>query len=218
MEYAAGAISGLCQTMVGHPFDTYKVLLQNNSLKTNMITKVNPFVGIKFPMTSSVINCSITFGLNDTLKKDYGLSSNVSGFISGGAISPIVFWFDNFKIKRQMNHPFTFREIFWAQGKFATFSRETIAFSVYFSVFDYLYKKQDYSLYFSGAVSGLANWTLTYPIDIVKTRQVTFNMNIYEAIKMGNMWKGYSMCAIRAILVNSVGFYVYEKCNNFFNT
>ena len=31
-EYITGGISGICQTMVGHPFDTYKVMMQNNKL------------------------------------------------------------------------------------------------------------------------------------------------------------------------------------------
>ena len=29
---------------------------------------------------------------------------------------------------------------------------------------------------------------------------------------MGNLWKGYSACLIRAFIVNSSSFYVYELC------
>ena len=60
-EYISGAVSGVAQTMIGHPFDTYKVMRQNNSFTFNKMLKTNPFVGIRYPMCSSVINCSLTF-------------------------------------------------------------------------------------------------------------------------------------------------------------
>jgi len=28
---------------------------------------------------------------------------------------------------------------------------------------------------------------------------------------MGNLWKGYSLCAVRAVLVNAINFWVYEN-------
>ena len=34
---------------------------------------------------------------------------------------------------------------------------------------------------------------------------------IKQAIKIGNLWKGYSVCATRAVLVNACTFSVYEK-------
>ena len=43
MEYISGAISGVAQTMIGHPFDTYKVMMQNNSFTFNNMLKTNTF-------------------------------------------------------------------------------------------------------------------------------------------------------------------------------
>ena len=42
------------------------------------------------------------------------------------------------------------------------------------------------------------------------------NISIKKAINQGNLWKGYSACAMRAIIVNSASFYVYEKSKNLF--
>ena len=40
-EYVCGGISGICQTLVGHPFDTYKVIYQtNNSFKMSLMLEL----------------------------------------------------------------------------------------------------------------------------------------------------------------------------------
>ena len=82
--------------------------------------------------------------------------------------------------------------------------------SAYFGSYDYL-KKHEYHSLFSGGIAGLANWTLTYPINVVKSRQMAQNISIKQAIKIGNLWKGYTICATRAVLVNATNFYVYES-------
>lgn len=40
---------------------------------------------------------------------------------------------------------------------------------------------------------------------------------IYDAFKMGNLWKGYLPCALRAIIVNSYGFYIYQYTHDYLN-
>ncbi len=36
------------------------------------------------------------------------------------------------------------------------------------------------------------------------------NISIKDAIKIGNIWKGYPICATRAVIVNSINFWTYE--------
>ena len=51
-EFIAGAVSGFGQTLVGHPFDTVKVRLQNNV----SLTKLKPqhyYRGVGYPLFSS---------------------------------------------------------------------------------------------------------------------------------------------------------------------
>ena len=215
-DFVSGGISGLCQTIVGHPLDTYKTLSQNNKFKLKYIFKINPYAGIKYPLCSSVINCSITFGVNSYLKENYDFDSYVNGFVSGAVISPIIFYYDTYKIRDQMNLKNTFN-LFTRQGKTMTFLPESIAFSIYFKCYETFHDELNYNSFISGGISGLANWTFTYPIDTIKTRQATHNINIIEAFKMGKLWKGYIPCALRAIIVNSCGFYVYQQCHNYFN-
>ena len=66
----------------------------------------------------------------------------------------------------------------------------------------------------SGGIAGLCNWTATYPLDVIRNREIAQNINFREAMKMGGLWKGYSFCALRAVKVNAIGFFVYEKCCN----
>ena len=40
------------------------------------------------------------------------------------------------------------------------------------------------------------------------------NINFRTALKEGNLWRGYGLCATRAVVVNSVGFKVYDYCKN----
>ena len=88
------------------------------------------------------------------------------------------------------------------------FLRETVAMSTYFSTY-YECKKHMAPLY-AGGLAGLFNWTITYPIDVIRNRQFATNCTIREAVHKGAFWRGYSFCALRAILVNSAIFSTYE--------
>ena len=216
-DFICGSISGLCQIVIGYPLDTYKTMMQNNSFKIKNILKINPYVGLKYPLYGSILNCSITFGTNSYLYENYNFGSLINGFIGGGLISPIVFYFDYFKVQKQLNIQNNF-DIWKRQGKAMCFFRESIAFSVYFKTYEILHDKNKYNPFISGGIAGLANWTVTYPIDTIKTRQTAYNINIYDAIKIGNLWKGYLPCALRAIIVNSYGFYVYQYMHDYLRT
>mgnify|MGYP001166748136 CR=1 FL=1 len=212
-DFISGGISGICQTIIGHPLDTYKVLIQNNQFKMNQIYNINPYLGIKYPLYASVIICSITFGTNSYLKQNMNYDELVNGFISGTIISPIIFYFDYKKIHNQLKLK-SYTNIWKRKGKFSCFLRESIAFSVYFKSYDMMHHKYKYNPLISGGVAGLVNWTVTYPIDTIKTRQTVHNMNFIDCVKLGNFWKGYLPCAFRAVMVNSTGFYVYQHAHN----
>ena len=210
-EFICGAVSGVFQTMVGYPFDTYKVLMQNNQFNLNKITRMNPFHGVRYPLCSSIINCSLTFGINDNLKKMGKIDTFLTGFISGISISPIVFYFDYLKINRQIRNENVKIPLIHRKGFTACSMMESFAFAIYFKVFERCKENIGLNSYISGGVAGLANWTCTYPIDVIKTRQLIHNIRIVESIKMGSLWKGYMPCAIRAVIVNSLGFYIYDE-------
>ena len=62
----------------------------------------------------------------------------------------------------------------------------------------------------NGGFVGIASWALTYPIDTIKTRSITYDKTIKQCMSMGKYWGGYRVCIIRAFLVNSAGFGAYE--------
>ena len=209
-EFIAGSMSGFAQTIVGHPFDTLKVLKQNNydiSLRSFPIKEY--FRGIAYPMGFSILINSLCFGVHNlTYKKT--ANHFLAGSIAGGVITPLVHLQGIGKIRRQVGQQIRLRDFRTTHGLLSSFFRETLAFGVYFQSYNYLREKQ-INILISGGIAGLANWTLTYPIDVIRNRVYAQQITMREALKQGQLWKGYGLCATRAVLVNAVGFWVYEK-------
>lgn len=210
MELVAGAAAGVSQVIFGHPFDTVKVLLQNGK-SWKSLSMFEYYRGFKYPLCSSVIFNMVTFTIyHKTIETTN--SSVLSGALSGIVISPILYCFDIGKIKRQTNQKFRVSDILKTRGLFMTYLRETFAMSIYFGSYNY-FKKQTNPV-IAGGLAGFCNWTLTYPFDIIRSRQIAQNITIMNAIAQKNLWKGYSACIIRAIIVNSACFYTYETTYN----
>jgi solute carrier family 25 carnitine/acylcarnitine transporter 20/29 len=209
-EFLLGGLSGVGQVIIGYPFDTIKVLHQNSK----SITSLKPsqyFRGITYPIISSCFSNSIVFGVYYN-SKQYTNNNFLSGLISGLSISPIVYFFDIYKIKRQMNMKISSNDFFTSKGLTACLLREMFAFGIYFSSYDYLHKEYNVNSFISGGIAGVLNWSFTYPLDVIRTRQIVNNCNFFQAYKIDNIWKGYNICILRALLVNSCGFYIYEIC------
>ena len=208
-DYVYGAISGIFQTIIGHPFDTNKVLIQNGK---RMSLKYRPLMaGISYPLATSALVCSINFGSYNSLYES-GFNIPTAGFLSGVIVTPIVYVTDIGKVKRQVGKGIDWSSIIKLKhkGMWSTFWRESLAFSAYFWSFDYAKNTCGIHPFFAGAIAGISNWTLTYPIDVIRSRQLAENVTMLEAMKQGKLWRGFGICAVRAVLVNSVGFYVYD--------
>lgn len=212
MEFIYGGISGMCQNIIGFPLDTIKVLKQNNM---NCIHK-NPlhyYNGFSYSVTNQILNNSVSFSslhyLNFYVKNYY-----LSGFFTGMIVSPIVFTFDVGKIKNQVSNKkfyvLKYQDILQSKGKLTTLCRESIALSIYFGTYYQCKDKYKFSIITSGGLAGVLNWSITYPLDIIKTRQMTYQISFKEAFLQKNLLKGLDVCLLRAFLVNSIGFYSYE--------
>jgi len=215
MDYLSGAFSGFVQNIIGYPLDTIKIL-QQNKMNYKLIKNTNYYNGICYPLISNIITNSIVF----KFFKDYQkITDNayLSGFISGALSTPIVFLLDSLKIRSQTNNKsLNIKSIIINNGKITTLLCESSALCLYFGNYKQLIE-YNYSPFMAGGISGTVNWLIGFPIDVIKTRQITFNISIKEAIKMGSFHKGLSICLIRAFLVNSCGFYSYELCENYLN-
>ena len=109
-EFISGAFAGVTQVLVGHPFDTLKVIIQNNSNIKQFSIK-NLYRGVKYPLPQSIICNSIVFSINDNLK--YKFSNRLySGFISGLCVTPIIFYLDIGKTKEQLRLPYKSIDLF----------------------------------------------------------------------------------------------------------
>lgn len=229
-EYIAGAFTGLTQIAVGYPFDTIKVLLQNKqTLQTSNFNIKNLYRGVKYPfITNSIVNSTLFYSYhtifhsltNNSYKKQYQSiklkyinDSFLSGFLSGIIVSPIIFISDIGKTTRQINKNISFHHMFRIKGLPITILRESTAYGLYFYTYDKMKQCSSYPL-LNGAIAGLANWGLTYPIDVIKNRQVAQNIGIKQAFMMGHFSKGYLICLLRAFIVNGCGFYIYELSKN----
>lgn len=207
-SFYAGAFSGLCQMVVGHPLDTMKVRIQSNKSVLGLGIR-DYYKGVGFPTISGMIVNSIVFGSYKYFK-EYTGENIASGFMAGATISPFVYLFDIGKTKMQISERPKLSMILHNKGFPASIMREAFAFSVYFSTYEYLRETQKQNVLISGALAGLANWTFTYPLDVIRNRQIALNISAKQAFKMGNLFSGYAPCATRALIVNAVGFYTYE--------
>jgi solute carrier family 25 carnitine/acylcarnitine transporter 20/29 len=208
MDFIGGVAAGINQVIIGHPFDTVKILIQNNKTWSGLPYK-DYYRGWKFPMVSSILFNTMVFSVYERTVP-YTKNNWVSGAFSGMMASPIVYVFDMAKITQQIKQPLDFAKIVYNKGKYAAFARETSAMSVYFGSYHECRKREWHPLA-AGGTAGLVNWTLTYPIDVIMSRQMAQNISMKEAFKQGNLYRGYSFCAARAIIVNATNFYIYEK-------
>ena len=200
--------AGCAQVAVGHPFDTAKVLIQNNQ-KWFGLSVGEYYRGWKFPLISATIfNCTV-FPVYERTKVITN-NNTLSGGLAGLVVTPLVYLFDIGKIKKQTNQKLKFSDFYKTRGLTTTTIRETVAMMTYFGSYNY-FKDLELHPLISGGLAGLTNWTITYPVDVVRTRQMAQNVTIEQAILQKNLWNGFGVCAARAMVVNSAIFFVYEK-------
>jgi len=232
-DIVASSCVGLGQLLIGHPFDTAKILIQNKQPWYSLPVS-QYYRGWKFPLFYSSLFNVICF---TTHERSYKYTQNhfASGLLGGMAISPFAYILESFKIKHQVYNKTqyqqtkpnqtkkqtinkrimkaTFKQIKTTRGLLSLSTRETLAMGVYFQTFHELKKHMDNTL-ICGGLTGLASWTLTYPIDVIASRQIAQNITIREAFSQRNLWKGIHVCLLRAMIVNAVNFKIYETVMN----
>ena len=96
----AGTISGIFQTIVGHPLDTLKTWKQNNVLNTPKISFRNLYKGVLYPAIQTPPMCGLTFAIDNYCYKRYD-NKYVASFITGVIGSFIISPFEYIKIQKQ---------------------------------------------------------------------------------------------------------------------
>ena len=209
-EFIAGACNGISQAFVGHPLDTIKVLQQNNS-NWRTLKLIEFMRGVRYPLYYKIVTKSLCFDLDNriNIKNDFARNAVV-----GLYLSPFTHFLDLFKIYRQNGESITkinYHDFINYRAFACTIGRDVISYSLYIPTYTYM-KNQDYGTLVSAGTAGFINWSASYPIDVIRTRQITNNKNtLIESINMGSLCKGYNACALRGIITTIVGFTVYEK-------
>jgi hypothetical protein len=194
--FISGALSGMGQSIVGHPFDTIKVFKQQNikfnykNLNIRMLYR-----GFKYPFFSNII----LIGTQFHCYHNHGFL--ITGIMSGLLLTPI----DYYKIQHQININKRNIKFQIPRGFGITITREIIGLKIYFDCFYYINEKINNS-FIAGGISGVLSWLIPYPIDTIKTR-IQSNNTLKKSILLGNFYNGLSFCLFRAFLVNGVGFY-----------
>lgn len=224
-EMIIGGIVGLTQNIIGHPFDTLKVLVQNGAHinKTNFMPR-HLYAGVAYPMAHLVLTNALVFDNYKTIKEKYNISNFNAAFASGILSSPITYLFECGKVQRQTDGFITSKSItnnvnkvstsmfsYFRKGFLMTMAREGFGMGFYFSTYFYCRNDIHWNPLIAGSAAGVMSWTTTYQFDVLKNRQMAHNITLKEAIKMGDFWKGYKYCILRAILVNGVSLLVYDK-------
>lgn len=115
-----------------------------------------------------------------------------------------------------------------------TLIRETLAFSTQFTVYEYMKVslKNEFNINqnnnllltaIAGGTSGIGAWTVSYIPDIIKTAKQNNNnqssimifRNIIKKNGYRGLFKGYFPCITRTIIVDSIGFSVFETYMNY---
>jgi len=209
-SFISGCVSGITQTVVGHPFDTIKTHIQSKS-RINHMNYMNPFFlykGFSYPLLMSMVLNSLTFGVYENIHLKLN-SSFISGAFTGLILGPFITPFENLKIHSQIGLKRVGHEWIY-KGIGLTTMRESLALSIYFSSYD-ISKEYTGSSFLSGCISGVSNWLITYPLDTVKTRIQNYQyVSIKDAVNAGNLMKGLPIVLVRASLVNGAIFYTYD--------
>ena len=103
-------------------------------------------------------------------------------------------------------------------GIYTSIIRRTIFSGLWFGNYEYFTNQMKLSPLIAGGTSGLFSWTLIYPLEVIKNRQMSQNISFIEACKQRNIKQGYLICAFRSIIVNAVGFSVYDILLNEMST
>ena len=201
MDFIYGSIIGISQTIVGHPLDTIKTRIQNNS--SYKIPIKHYLNGVKYPIACSILCNGLVFPLHQHLSDD--LNHFQAGAITGAVATPIIYITDTFKIQKQMYQPTQYIH----NGIITTAIRESIAMSLYFGVYHYL-RKDGMVCFHAGGLAGVLSWLCTFPIDTIRNRQIAYKTGIMHACRLGPLWSGLSFCLARAYIVNGASFILYD--------
>lgn len=212
--FFAGLISGIAQTIVGHPFDTWKTRSQAGQLLE--LRKFAPIAyrGLLPPLVFNGIYNSYIFTSTHHLPLS-NTSWFTKGAIGGFAGGLLCFPVEYLKIRKQCREVIT-KTVPIKNVILSTCLRESFGTGIYFQMF-YVNGQEQLppgGVFLWGGLSGWASWALSYPLDTCKTRfQLGQTQTWKETLKQKKLYAGFGSFSIRCFLINAVGW----SCFDFFS-
>lgn len=203
-----GLAGGTAQILVGHPFDTVKVRMQALGMKpAESLTKL--YSGVTAPLLGVAACNAVLFG-SHAAAKAFTNSEAASGAFAGACMALINCPIESLKVRAQTAKPSSPNPRLLFRGLGVTLIRDTPSFAVYFASYDYLKRNLD-STAIAGGLAGILAWIPAYPQDVLKSRLQSHSAKtISEAFRQGPLWRGFSICMLRAFPANAATFLTYE--------
>ena len=207
-DFACALCVGCNQALIGHPFDTLKVHVQTHNVTASSYTLRTLYKGLHCSFFTSVLGSVLVFPAYEHFHRNH--QSHIQcGAYAGLCASPLMTILDGIKISNQLSLKYTPASAMRGLG--ATTVRETSATAVYFGSYNWIKKEYGCSPFWAGGTAGVLSWAVSYPFDVIRSRQISHAMTMLEAMRGGRFFDGFTICICRAFIVNATNFYVYEE-------
>lgn len=214
----AGAIAGFAKTMVSHPLDTVKVHIQNKRAVPRTIRAL--YRGIAVPFVRNGVEHSTHFLFRGLVASSLAMSGIpgaenawLVGFLAGFPQSfvntPMDYVRLQLQLKQQVKVAMLYRGLPWVVAKEAT---SGMIFYGFYEGF----RSMSWPAGLAGSSSALLAMTLTYPVDVFKTR-VQAGETFTSAKKMAGFSGGLSWALGKCIISNFIALTVYEAACVYLN-
>lgn len=263
--FIAGCAAGLTGCIVGHPFDTVKLVQQTSQgTSSTLIGSVGKLLrskgghrvlwaGLGPALAVQVLTSGFLFGAQHTISawvaealwgwtatientevmpSEYRLQqamavssvscSSLSGFLTGGLLSPLVCPLEAIKCRSQVAAvpaaQLSFRAVY--SGWTATVLRCSFGNAAFFGVYA-LTEQLDVNAGLGGALAGASFWVAAMPFDVIKSRMQTaqhplaFTATLRQAVRQRGgglrvLYAGLPVTLLRAIPMNAAVLLTYD--------
>lgn len=215
--YINGMLSGCVATIVSHPFFTIKTCLQNGSPYQTSLQFL--YRGFNRAFIGYGIEKTLVFGTYNSILKKMNLNRNnplhsgIAGFLSGIVGSLSITVAEQLTIDKQLGVR-NYNVMHLYKGLYPTMYRESIGFTIYFTVYDQLSKrfnqsKKTMNTIAIGTMAITSAWSIITPIDKIKTNiQSGVKIDVHNLV---TAYKGFQFALMRAIPFHVTCFVVFEK-------
>lgn len=202
-----GIMNAISITLIGHPIDTMKTMLQSNVHKNVFDCMKNEgfkglYRGMSPTLVSHLLKRPIQFPINDYLKDNFGLGRYTAGFIAGGSMSIIGTPLQVIKVNCQVSKTNEYKNAFdfipkyyqinglkgFYKGFKITLTKDVLFGGSFLGTYDLIKSNLPNHkgvIFVSGALAHCATWSVLIPVDNIKTKvqKSKTPLAISEAVK-----------------------------------